>query len=62
MAKTRIKEIKVGSTVIRDSIAIASKFNDYFINIGSNLAKKLPHESGNHVAYIQKTNVHSIFF
>ena len=51
MVKTPVKQIKVGTNVIIDPTVIASTFNEYFANIGPNLAKKLPQETGNPDAY-----------
>ena len=37
-----VSEIKIGDDIISDSHTIANKFNDYFVNIGPQLAKKDP--------------------
>ncbi len=33
---------KYNNSIINDSTTIANKLNDYFVNVGLNLAKKIP--------------------
>jgi len=43
-----IREIKVNDSVIKDPVKICNKFNEFFVAIGSNLAKNIPSEEENH--------------
>ena len=40
--KNTINKFEVGNIAITDPLAIAEKFNDFFVNIGSNLVKQIP--------------------
>ena len=43
--KSTVKKLEIGNTVISDPAAIANKFNAFFVNIGSDLVKKIPRGS-----------------
>ena len=47
--------------IISEPKMIANKFNDYFSNIGSNLAKKIPSTSCSFHNFLTERNVESIF-
>lgn len=49
----QIGEIRIDNTTITDKNKIANKFNDYFINIGPQLANKIPAATGDPIKYIQ---------
>ena len=40
--KNTINKLEAGNIAITDPLAIAEKFNDFFVNIGSNLVKQIP--------------------
>ena len=42
-----VTEIVSGENIIHDSKEIVSKFNDFFVNIGLDLAKKITSENPN---------------
>ena len=44
-----------------DKDIIANKFNEYFVNIGSNLAASIPQNGPNYKTYLPAQNKHSIF-
>lgn len=46
---------------ISDPLEIANYFNEYFVNIGSNLAKKIPESLVNFKSYLDERNCNSIF-
>ena len=48
-----IKELKVGNRIITDTNEICNSFNDFFVNIGPNLAKN--------IKPIKKCSLHFIF-
>ena len=49
-----VKELSCGSSTLTDPMSIANKFNEYFTDIGPNLADKIPYISGSHLDYIKK--------
>lgn len=46
------KEILIDGTSVTDPIVMANKFNEYFVNIGKNLAGKIPNCEGNIGKYV----------
>ena len=36
-------------------------FNDYYVNVGPNLAKNIPHQSDNPHSYIKQGNVNTMY-
>jgi hypothetical protein len=48
-----IKEIKNDDVIMVNAQDIANKLNEYFVNIGPNLAKKIPVVGGNHCDFIK---------
>jgi hypothetical protein len=50
--KPNIKEIKTNNSITADKKLIANTFNDYFVNIGPNLAAKIPVIDGDVTSYI----------
>ena len=42
----------INGTTVTDEERIANKMNDYFVNIGSTLAKKIPYTSGDYRDYL----------
>ncbi len=51
-----IKEINCNGDVITDPLQIATKFNEYFVNIGPNLANSIPPVNGNYLSTILRNN------
>ena len=47
--------------IITDEKEISNKFNDFFINVGPNLANSINHSSHSHKHYLKKTYTHSFF-
>ena len=47
-----ISEINSGGTVITNKQTIADTFNEYFVNVGPNLAAKIPSVQGDFLSYI----------
>ena len=60
---TNIDELLAIGKLSNDKLQMANKFNDYFVNIGSELAKRIPHVSGNYANYINAnhSSTHSFF-
>lgn len=58
-----IDELSINGKLSKDKLKIANKFNDYFVNVGSDLAKKIPKAAGNYANYmnIDKSNSQSFF-
>ena len=54
-------KMRIGSSETTDKHTIANGFNNFFVNIGNNLAKKIPKTRMDPVSYIKDTNPHSIF-
>ena len=48
-------------SVTSNKLIISEKFNEFFINIGPTLAKKIPHQSRNHSFYLGDKIVNTIF-
>lgn len=49
----QIGEIRIDDVTVTDKNKIANKFNDYFVNIGPQLANKIPAATGDPIKYIQ---------
>ena len=47
--------------MISDPLEIANYFNEYFVNVGPNLAKKIPESPMNFKSYLDETNCNSLF-
>ena len=47
--------------MITDTTVMVDRFNDYFVNVGSNLANKIALESGSHLDYTNIYNNNSMF-
>ena len=57
-----IISVKNSSTTISDPVEIADKFNEYFAQIGPQLAKKIPNDNSmSYKNYLQCKYVESIF-
>ena len=56
-----IQELHVDNNIISDQQQIANKFNDFFINVGPNLAKKIPGSNKSVSDYQKKSYNNSIF-
>ncbi len=52
---------KYNNSIINDSTTIVNKFNDYFVNVGLNLAKKIPIINTTLTSYL-KGNYSNSFF
>ena len=48
--------MSINKKEIFDKNCIANSFNDYFVNIGSNLAAKIPSSEKHFSDYLQQTN------
>ena len=59
-SKKTNEHFKINNTVTNDEKIIANSFNKFFVNIGSNLARKIPTVDGNILDCITR-NPHSIF-
>jgi hypothetical protein len=53
--------IKINNKEIHDKSRIANSFNNFFINIGKDLAKKIENSDKNPTDYITRRNPHTIF-
>ena len=47
--------------MITDTTVTVDRFNDYFVNVGQNLANKIASESGSHLDYMNIYNNNSMF-
>ena len=52
-----VKELHDDRKVLTEPVPIANAFNNYFINIGPNLARKITNPSGSHRDYVQVPNI-----
>ena len=50
------KQILVDKIEINDAKSIAEKFNEFYVNVGPNLAKKIPQSDLNFESYLPKMN------
>ena len=55
------RSFTVDSTTITDEKIIADRFNDFFINIGPNLASKIPNTNSDFKNYLPQANTNSIY-
>jgi hypothetical protein len=60
--KSTVKKLEIGNTVISDPAAIANKFNAFFVNIGSDLVKKIPRGSNSPADFLTGNYCKSLFF
>lgn len=56
-----IQEIKINGKITNDKFIIADKFNEYFTNVGSNLAKQIPPVDGDYKTFISQKSTHTFF-
>ena len=56
-----VKEININWNVITDTTVMVDRFNDYFVNVGPNLANKIALESDSHLDYMNIYNNNSMF-
>ena len=61
-SKGAINKIEIGNTVISDPAVIAQKFNDFFVNVGSDLVKKIPTSSHTPTDFLTGNYCKSMFF
>ena len=54
MPNSIIKEIIIDNKIINDNHEMANKFKEYFTNIGTMLANKIPQVNGDHLQFITK--------
>jgi hypothetical protein len=47
-----IEEIKADSKIVTDKNEIANKFNEYFINVGPQLASEIPPMTGSPIQFL----------
>ena len=59
--KTTVNKFLINNKVIRNTEEIAYSFNSFYVNIGPNLASKIPKMSKDPASYITKQNPDSIF-
>jgi len=57
-----VDELSINGQVILDKQIIAHKFNEYFINIGNDLSKKIPNVPEKYTDYLKHLNVTKSFF
>ena len=50
------KQILVDKIEVNDTRSIAEKFNEFYVNVGPNLAKKIPQSDINFESYLPKVN------
>ena len=60
--KNTINKLEVGNIAITDPLAIAEKFNDFFVNIGSNLVKQIPQSTKTPNDFLMGDYCNSMFF
>ena len=48
--------------IISDGTLISNKFNEFFTNIGPNLARKISSQNGSHLHFMGPALVNSIFW
>ena len=59
--KTTVNKFLINNKVITNTEEIAYSFNSFYVNIGPNLASKIPQTSKDPASYIAEQNPHSIF-
>ena len=55
------KRFKVNSTEIDDPLIISNRLNEYFVNIGNNLANEIKVQHNTYVKYLGDTFQESMF-
>ena len=55
-------EIALKIINLSDPHTIANKFNDYFVNVGQGIARKLPSSERSFKEYLSNNNKESFFF
>ena len=60
-AKTSPNSLFVDSNIIANETSIAETFNNFFLNVGSNLASKIPKAKNPFCKYIKKRTLNSFF-
>jgi hypothetical protein len=61
ISRQNIDEVKSGNQTLTDDLAISSAFNEYFTNVGPNLASKISNTPGDVLNYIKGDFVNSMF-
>mgnify|MGYP001553100430 CR=1 FL=1 len=56
-----IDEMKINEHICNDKQKIADSFNDYFINIGPDLANNIPPSDGHYLDFMGNSNTNSLF-
>ena len=57
-----LSEIDVNGSVVSNPNLLAKTFNDFFTNIGSNLAKKIPPSNVDPISFLKGDYPNSLFF
>jgi len=57
-----VKVLKVNDCTVTNQKNIADQFNEFFVNVGPNLAKKIPLVSGNFLDYVQHKRAPESFY
>ena len=60
-SKVTSGELIINDSTVSDEKIIAENFYKFYVNIGSNLCKKIPHVERHPTSYIKQTNHMSIF-
>ena len=55
-----INEIKINNNSTTDKQIIADSFNNYFVNVGPNLANNIPASNGNISSYLTGSDINSM--
>ena len=55
-----MNEFKIGKTIVKDPEIISNTFNNFFTNIGKNLANKIPNSDIDPLSYLQPSNNFSV--
>ena len=61
-SKSPSQKFKHNGKIIEDGQEIATRFNDFYINVGENLAKKIPKTNKHHTEYMQTINPNNATF
>jgi len=54
-------KLEINDEITSNEQAMVDKFNQYFVNVGSTLAKKIPENENSPLSYIKHHNLHSIY-
>ena len=60
MSVCHVYKFKVDDQTITDPYGIASKFKEYFVNVGPNLVANITNNQNRYKSYLRKRNVNSI--